>query len=202
MTQPPAQPIGIPGAQPQGPSLTKPSFQAPMPPTVQDGVPGGGAALVLAGWGTRWGAVIIDGFVRFAISLAISTVLFVTFADEPFSTEVYDVESVSNLGGIFIAAICLYYLLISLIYAPPFMAKWDGATPGKRAVGIRVVTEAGVAPTFWQAVLRESVIKTVLVSWIGGLFFLPWLLNYLWPLWDDQSRAGHDFMARTRVVKV
>lgn len=208
MTQPPDQPSGIPGnqpigipgaGQPQGPSLVKPSFQAPNPAPQPSAA--NGEALVLAGWGARWGAILIDGCVRFAIAVLISMLLFVVFAEDPFSSQVYDTDDgISNLGGIFVAAFFTYAGL-ALFYAPPFMAAWNGATPGKRAVGIRVVTEAGVAPTFGQAVLRESVFKTIIVGWIGGTFFLPWLLNFLWPLWDDQSRAGHDFMARTRVVR-
>ncbi|MDO9355880.1 MAG: RDD family protein [Solirubrobacteraceae bacterium] len=216
MTQPPpnqpfgnpgSQPLGIPGAtpqgqplgQPQGPSLQKPSFAAPQPSTY--GQPAGGAALVLAGWGARFGAIIIDALVKFVISFVIATVLFVLFADDPFSTVVYDEpDGISNLGGIFVAAFFIHYIVLSLAYGPIFMTMWNGATPGKRAVGIRVVTEAGVAPSFGVSVLRESVAKTIVMTWIGGWMFFPWLLNYLWPLWEDQSRAGHDFMARTRVV--
>ncbi len=200
MTQPPDQPIGIPGAQPQGPSLQKPIFQAPVPPAPTQPLPGPGAALVLAGWGVRWAAVLIDASIRWVITFALAIGFFVLFAEDPFSTEVYDSEGISNLGGIFLSALFLYHLVL-LFYAAPFMAMWNGATPGKRMVGIRVVTEQGIAPTFGQAVLRESIFKTIVVGWVGGSFFLPYLLNYLWPLWDDQSRAGHDYMARTRVVK-
>lgn len=199
MTQPPDRPLGIPGAPPlgQGPSLTKPAFQAPLPPVPQQG----GEAMVLAGWGARFGAVIIDVLVRWILALVISVVGFVLFADDPFSTTWVDPEDeIANLGGIFIVAFVLYYAL-ALIYAPPFMARWNGATPGKRMVGIRVVTEAGFAPSFGQAYLREVVFKGIVIGLIGGTFFFPWVLNYLWPLWDEQSRAGHDFMARTRVVR-
>lgn len=197
MTQPSDQPIGIPGSQPRGPSLTKPVFQSPVPPPPPFGDQ---TPMVLAGWGLRFGAVVIDACAKLVLSLVISLIGFLLFADQPFGTEYTDPDGISNLGGIFLVAFVIYYV-VPLFYAPPFMAAWNGATPGKRAVGIRVVTELGVAPSFGEAVLRESIFKTVVISWVGGLFFLPVLLNYLWPLWDDQSRAGHDFMARTRVVK-
>ena len=202
MTHPPDSPLGIPGAPPlgQGPSLTKPTFQVPAPPVAP--VPyEGGEAMVLAGWGARFGAVIIDALVRMTLALVISVLGFVLFADQPFSTEWVDPDDeIANLGGIFIVAAVLYYAL-ALIYAPLFMARWNGATPGKRLVGIRVVVEAGFAPSFGQAYLREIVFKGIVIGAIGGTFFFPWLLNYLWPLWDEQSRAGHDFMAHTRVVR-
>jgi uncharacterized RDD family membrane protein YckC len=30
---------------------------------------------------------------------------------------------------------------------------------------------------------------------------IPYLLNYLWPLWDDQNRALHDMIVSTHVVQ-
>ena len=31
--------------------------------------------------------------------------------------------------------------------------------------------------------------------------FIPWFLNYFWPLWDDQNRALHDMVVSTHVVQ-
>lgn len=81
------------------------------------------------------------------------------------------------------------------------MASWRGATPGKRLVGIRVVRADGGDLTLGGAFLREPVIKGIVINAIGGAFVLASLLSYLWPLWDRECRAGHDFIARTRVVK-
>jgi len=42
----------------------------------------------------------------------------------------------------------------------------------------------------------------VLLSLVALVTFgLGWLLNYLWPLWDRQHRAGHDAIVGTRVVQ-
>jgi len=30
---------------------------------------------------------------------------------------------------------------------------------------------------------------------------IPWLLDVLWPLWDDQNRALHDMAVQTHVVR-
>lgn len=191
-------PIGIPGAGQAGagPSLTKPSFQVPAPQP-----DAGGAAHVLAGWGARFGAHLLDILVRMAIALPICLLGFIIFADDPFSTTNVDPpDGISNVFGIFVSWVIVYWVS-ALLYAPVAMSYLDGATVGKKAVGIRVVTEAGVTPTFGQAYLREVLIKGFLITAVGGSFFVPWLLNYLWPLWDDQSRAGHDFMAKTRVVR-
>ena len=36
---------------------------------------------------------------------------------------------------------------------------------------------------------------------IGGFFFIPTLLDWLWPLWDDENRALHDMLVSSHVVR-
>jgi uncharacterized RDD family membrane protein YckC len=93
----------------------------------------------------------------------------------------------------------------SLTYYPLLMIR-DGAangqTLGKQAVGIRVVLNSGEAFTYGPAALREFAIKYLLFGTVGGIFLaIPTLLNYLWPLWDDENRALHDMLASTHVVQ-
>ena len=35
-----------------------------------------------------------------------------------------------------------------------------------------------------------------------GIFYVPLLLDYLWPLWDKQHQAFHDKVASSIVVRV
>lgn len=73
-----------------------------------------------------------------------------------------------------------------------FMLKWlAGATPGKRLMKLRVVSEDG-APLDKRQRLARSAISTV----SGSVFFL----GYLWALWEPRRRTWHDLMAGTRVV--
>jgi uncharacterized RDD family membrane protein YckC len=53
------------------------------------------------------------------------------------------------------------------------------------------------------AVLREVVVKTLVFAGIGGsvTFGLAWLLDCLWPLWDDENRALHDLVVDSRVIR-
>jgi uncharacterized RDD family membrane protein YckC len=67
-------------------------------------------------------------------------------------------------------------------------------------VGIKVVRENGQPFDFGQALLREFVIKNLLVGVVGGFFVVGPLINYLWPLWDDQNRCLHDLMVDSRVI--
>jgi uncharacterized RDD family membrane protein YckC len=60
----------------------------------------------------------------------------------------------------------------------------------------------GQRMSFGWALLREVIIKGLLFNAIGGsvTFGLAGLLDVLWPLWDEENRALHDFVVQTRVV--
>ncbi len=50
--------------------------------------------------------------------------------------------------------------------------------------------------------LREVAVKTLLFGIAGSLTFgLAQLLDWLWPLWDEENRALHDFIVDTRVIQ-
>jgi uncharacterized RDD family membrane protein YckC len=93
-----------------------------------------------------------------------------------------------------------------VVYAPVFMMRAgerNGQTPGKQIARIRVVRESGEPLTYGYSLLRELAVKQLLIGSVGAFFLsIPVLLDYLWPLWDDQNRALHDMVAQTRVVEV
>jgi uncharacterized RDD family membrane protein YckC len=164
----------------------------------------------LAGWLPRFGAFLIDWFLRVLIAGVIPLVAFALLADDPFSlpatwdesdfpttgTEAGDYNLFWLLGTMVIA-----YFFMGIFYAPLLMARWRGATVGKRMLGIRVVHEGGADLTLAQAFVREPVAKGLLINTIGGTVGLVPLISYLWPLWDRECRAGHDFVVKTRVVR-
>jgi uncharacterized RDD family membrane protein YckC len=50
--------------------------------------------------------------------------------------------------------------------------------------------------------LREIAVKGLLVSIASSILpLIPWLLDNLWPLWDDENRALHDMVCSTHVVR-
>ena len=81
------------------------------------------------------------------------------------------------------------------------MARTNGQTLGRMALGIRVVRANGEPMTFGCAMLREVAVKALLFGVVSSFTFgLASLLDVLWPLWDDENRALHDFIVDTRVV--
>ena len=83
--------------------------------------------------------------------------------------------------------------LVSIVYFTTFTAV-RGQTPGKMAVGIRVVGEDDRPPGLGTALLRETVGR--LVSTI------PFYLGFLWMAWDTGKQGWHDKIAFTWVVRV
>lgn len=212
MTVPPHEPPpALPSSTgwPQQPS--HPTFVQPAP-TV-----GATDQFELAGWGARLAAYGIDQVIRLVLSIAIAVGGFVLIADEPFSLEAgsssvwgwsenevpsFDLGAAESNNLIWmVLTVAALYLVIAIFYAPAFMASWRGATPGKRALGIRVVRADGGDIGLGTAFVREPLVKGLLVNVIASSFAFAGLLSYLWPLWDRECRAGHDFIARTRVVK-
>ena len=71
-----------------------------------------------------------------------------------------------------------------------------GATPGKRALGLRVVGPDGLRPRTWRAVARTGLLVVVLFA------FPPlMLLVALWIALDRDHRGPHDLIGGTKVVR-
>lgn len=94
-----------------------------------------------------------------------------------------------GLAGIVIA-FCYYWLQHAA----------RGKTPGKRALGIRVVTaDTRSKISYGASAGREAVFQLCpLVPLAGSIFFL---LDNLWLTWDPRRQCLHDKAARTIVIK-
>ena len=153
---------------------------------------------VLAGWWSRVGAALIDGVI-----IGIGSLVLLIALTAPFSLGFFggdDVGVVSIIVGLMFATLCV--TVVAFLYAPAMMARTNGQTVGRMALGIRVVRAKGQPMTFGFAMLREVAVKALLFGIVSSLTFgLAALLDVLWPLWDEESRALHDFIVDTRVIK-
>ena len=152
----------------------------------------------LAGWWSRVGAQLIDILIVWvpASLLLVAPILAAEAAPDGSSTETTWL----------IVSIVVTFLAIGahLFYAPLFMkrkGRRNGQSLGKQICGIRVIRADGEPMSFGDAALRQIIFKS-----FGGLVastfvpLFPWILDYLWPTWDEQHRALHDMAADTRVV--
>ena len=200
----PLAPSGPPGG-PQAPAAPPPPPGPESPAAYGGPVPPGGwqqpipqhqawVGQPLASWGSRAAALLIDWLILL-VPVIVLTIIVVAVATGSDTGAVVT----GILGG-------LAYLVVLFINAPTLMARdgrHNGQTWGKQMIGIRVVRDNGQRVSFGLAALREIVVKGLLVSIVSSIIpLIPWLLDYLWPLWDDENRALHDMVVSTHVVRV
>jgi uncharacterized RDD family membrane protein YckC len=135
----------------------------------------------LASWGRRAAAKLVDLVIVFgALIFAIAV-----------SAAVVD-SAAAPLG----VAVAIAWVLYLFLYPWFTVALW-GQTPGKMALGIKVVRGSDEGRVGWGRALGRYLSEFAL-----GLFSLPLLLSYLWPLWDSRKETLHDKMAGTIVTRV
>jgi uncharacterized RDD family membrane protein YckC len=157
-----------------------------------------GGQLVLASWGRRVGAFLIDGVI-----VGIGAIILLVALTAPFSVGFFASDNaglVALFVGFILATLCV--TVVAFFYAPALMARTNGQTLGRMAVGTRVVRADGQPITFGFAMLREVAVKALLFGIAGTITGgLANLVDYLWPLWDEENRALHDFVVNTRTVE-
>ena len=153
-----------------------------------------------AGWWSRVGAALFDLLVISVPAVVLAVAVFGSVgaaftAGDGFGIVTLIVGLVAYVGLLFAAVI---------LYAPLLMRRpgeRNGQTWGKQLVGIRVVRTNGVPMDFTHSAIREALVKGLGLGLASSIVpFIPYLLDALWPLWDDEHRAIHDMVVGTRVV--
>lgn len=136
--------------------------------------------LGLAGFWRRLAASILDGIFILLVTLPLSFLMLGSaYFDDTTTTFFGPMDFVIN------------YLLPFIIV----MAFWKlkGATPGKMALGIKIIRAKDEDPlSTGQCIGRYF-----------GYFLsaIPIGLGYFWMLWDDKKQTWHDKLAGTLVVR-
>lgn len=152
----------------------------------------------LAGFGNRFLAVIIDGFIASIVFsflfIPINTLGLITL---PSLADLQNSED--EAAGVIIASytaalmgLSFCYGIAYLLYETFMISSAKQATLGKMALKLRVVTEDGQRLTTGQA-LGRSLLKGI----SGNVCFLLWL----WPLFNDKEQALHDLIVKDLVIK-
>ena len=166
------------------PSSDPPPYSPPPPPP-QYGVP------PFASWGRRAGAALLDGLI---LLLIVGVPLLCLYILLLMTIEEQDADTILGLTW------WMAFIVFSLLYFPLTMRRrgvHNGQTWGKQAVGIRVVNDSRERFTGGKAIVRELLVKGILMN----LCTIVWILDCLSPLWDDRNQAWHDMICSTLVLK-
>jgi uncharacterized RDD family membrane protein YckC len=128
------------------------------------------STIQMASIGSRFIALVIDGVLLGAVTSALYPIL----------------GSFREVEGLLTFAFTIFYQWY-------FLTKYQGQTPGKMLLGIRVVKTDGRALSSIDAIARTL---GYTLNWI--LLGLGWLLAF----WDSNHQGLHDHIAGTHVVKV
>jgi uncharacterized RDD family membrane protein YckC len=145
----------------------------------------------LAGIGTRFAAILLDGLLPMLITIPaaiVGYIMYLGLAGTPPSLPSDTMQTV----GIFV--LLLTYLGFAS-YSALVLAMWAyGMTPGKYILGIRVVkVDTGVPVGFWRMALRQ-----IIGQWAAAILCY---LGFIWALFDANKQGWHDKIAKTLVVR-
>jgi uncharacterized RDD family membrane protein YckC len=140
-------------------------------------------SMVYAGFWMRFGAKFIDGLIQYAINMAISVVM----------TGVLVSVSGRNPGARGGAMLAVFGLQMAFAasYSTFFVGKFQ-ATPGKMALGIKIVAPDGGRIGYGRALGRYF------AEFLSSIILC---IGYLMAAFDQEKRALHDRICTTRVVR-
>jgi uncharacterized RDD family membrane protein YckC len=138
-----------------------------------------------AGFWLRFLASILDGIILFIVSLGIQLIILGATLSQAVGLQ----QRPTALGFLELLA-QLFGILLAIAYETFFIGRY-GATFGKMAAKIHVVTADGGRVTYLRAFARYF-------AKIVSAFTL--LIGYIMAAFDIQHRALHDRMCDTRVV--
>ena len=139
----------------------------------------------LAGIGSRFLAVAFDTLIQFSVTLVLVAAGIVVFASS---------FAHFHRAGVWLMAIgVLIYFLLQFGYFAGFEAWWNGQTPGKRRMHLRVIKDSGRPITVYDSVARNLLRTVDSLPGFYGVGILSMLLS------SGNKRLG-DFVAGTVVV--
>ena len=155
------------------------SGPAAPPPPVWDAQPAGQSQVAYGGFWIRLVAYIIDAILISLVLGAVASILGVNFMNQE-TLEDYD----PTFNLVSLVAGWLYFALME--------SSERGATVGKMAMGLRVVTNDGKRLSFLNATGRyfAKIISAVILC-----------IGFLMIAFTDRKRGLHDMIASTLVIK-
>lgn len=171
----------------------------------------------LAGIGSRFFANIIDIVIQTLIFIGLGLVLALigwglSFVAQPWSRALIDF-----FGSILMAFSLIAFFLVMWGYFIWFETRWNGQTPGKRQIGLRVIRDGGYPVTVYAVIARNLLrvvdgMPVITIGLVAGglagdqpglaaLGGLSILLSLCFMLFSARYQRLGDFVAGTMVVK-
>ncbi|MEO6913318.1 MAG: RDD family protein [Candidatus Baltobacteraceae bacterium] len=146
----------------------------------------------LAGLGSRFLAVLVDLLIQTAVLLAIFFGILALAAHGVAIKHSQAVETLAQSLAVAIVVIVVFLLFFGYFIA--FEALWNGQTPGKRLLGIRVVRDGGYPVDTMSSLIRNLIRVIELALGFYALSVVSTLISH------ENKRLG-DFAAGTIVVR-
>jgi uncharacterized RDD family membrane protein YckC len=147
--------------------------------------------LPVAGIGSRFIAILVDTVLQVVAELVL-ILIFVLLVSASQRERLGDLSDTS--GKWLVATLFLFHFLLFWGYFALFEAFWNGQTPGKRLINIRVIKDSGRQITLFEALARNLL---RVVDMIPPNFYLVGIITMLCN--RQQKRLG-DFVAGTIVI--
>src|SRR6266852_2443996 len=145
----------------------------------------------IAGIGSRGAAAMVDTVIQ---SVALIVIFIALAAGLAASSAFLSLGSGPGAATLFLALFILALFAVADGYFMLFEILWNGQTPGKRMVGIRVIRENGYPLRPLDAVIRNLM---RMVDWLPGAYGIGVLTMLL----NKRSKRLGDFASGTIVVR-
>ena len=146
--------------------------------------------VVYASFGRRFAAKLIDGLIVGVVNIVVVMLIGAAFGAAMVGSHHGDTGALAILLQVFIQ---LWGIGLALAYALYFIRKND-ATPGKKALGLRLLRADG------SKLSKGRIVGRYFAEWLSSLTLL---IGYLMAAFDkEQRRALHDRVCDTRVIDV
>ena len=147
----------------------------------------------LAGLGSRFLALIVDQAIQIIVIIAIFAGILLA-ASRIAGHPVRQVISEQTALSIAVAIIIAIVFLVLFGYFVAFEALWNGQTPGKRLLGLRVVRDGGYPIDFGASLIRNLIR-------VGEQLVFYYLISAISALISPENKRIGDIAAGTIVVR-
>jgi uncharacterized RDD family membrane protein YckC len=154
-------------------------------------------AFALASIGNRFLAVLIDHFLQYMAILIVAWA-FISWSGVGDMNSIERDELMSQMSKWTLALMIIILFLIFTGYFIFFEWLWNGQTPGKRLLKLRVIREDGRPITLWEAIARNLL---RIFDAIPGFFFPVYSLGLISIFLSSRDQRFGDMFAGTVVIR-